>query len=114
MELNMQRKKALQLLQKYPNPVEIEKHIFNLGFETYSLYIRRLLRGIPLDDAMNIDKFLYDFSLKTQQKNVADGDIQCFKCKSFKIERMEVQTRSADESATVFCKCTGCGHRFKI
>ena len=39
--------------------------------------------------------------------------IYCGKCKKNKVTYYEQQTRSADESCTIFFQCLHCGHRWK-
>lgn len=39
--------------------------------------------------------------------------IYCGKCKKNKVTYYEQQTRSADESCTIFFQCLQCGHRWK-
>lgn len=46
-------------------------------------------------------------------KNVAQTEANCPKCSHHKAYFMEIQTRSADEPATQFFKCTACAHRWK-
>lgn len=43
-----------------------------------------------------------------------DGLFKCGKCKSYKTEYNEKQTRSADEPTTKFCYCHNCGNRWKF
>lgn len=43
-----------------------------------------------------------------------DGLLKCGKCKSYKTEYTEKQTRSADEPTTKFCYCRNCGNRWKF
>ncbi len=43
-----------------------------------------------------------------------DGILKCGRCKSYKTEYNEKQTRSADEPTTKFCFCYNCGHRWKF
>jgi DNA-directed RNA polymerase subunit M/transcription elongation factor TFIIS len=43
-----------------------------------------------------------------------DGLFKCGKCKSYKTEYNERQTRSADEPTTKFCYCYNCGHRWRF
>lgn len=43
-----------------------------------------------------------------------DGLFKCGKCKSYKTEYSERQTRSADEPTTKFCYCHNCGHRWRF
>ena len=40
--------------------------------------------------------------------------LQCRKCKEWKVNYFEFQTRSADEPMTVFCECMACGFRWKM
>ena len=47
-------------------------------------------------------------------RKAADGIVQCFRCKSWKTEYAQKQTRSADEPATNFVLCLKCGQRFKF
>ena len=43
-----------------------------------------------------------------------DGLFKCGRCKSYKTEYNEKQTRSSDEPTTKFCYCYNCGHRWKF
>lgn len=43
-----------------------------------------------------------------------DGLFKCGKCKSYKTEYNERQTRSADEPTTKFCYCYNCGNRWRF
>ena len=43
-----------------------------------------------------------------------DGILKCGKCKSYKTEYTERQTRSADEPTTKFCYCHNCQHRWRF
>jgi DNA-directed RNA polymerase subunit M/transcription elongation factor TFIIS len=45
---------------------------------------------------------------------IEDGILQCGKCRSYKTEYTEKQTRSADEPTTKFCYCHNCGHRWRF
>ena len=49
-----------------------------------------------------------------QQMERPDGLFKCGKCKSWKTEYTERQTRSADEPTTKFCYCHNCGHRWRF
>jgi DNA-directed RNA polymerase subunit M/transcription elongation factor TFIIS len=46
-------------------------------------------------------------------EEVAEGEFTCRKCGSSKCSWVSVQTRSGDEAATIFVKCTHCGKRWK-
>ena len=39
--------------------------------------------------------------------------IKCGKCKNNKVSYQELQTRSGDESMTIFFTCIVCGHKWK-
>lgn len=45
--------------------------------------------------------------------SVPDGAFQCSKCKSKKTTYVELQTRSADEPATLYIQCMNCQKRWK-
>lgn len=77
----------------------------------YELTVRRVLRGIPLDEAMRT--WLVDESaLRGQQ--VSEGTIRCRKCGSRRILSHSLQTRSADEGETFFHFCTECSARWRV
>jgi len=76
----------------------------------YALLVRRMARGLTLEEACTELEPLEEHSATV----VAEGDLQCGACKSKRIHRVERQTRSADESATVFCLCAACGKRWKF
>ena len=47
-------------------------------------------------------------------KQVSMSDlIKCGKCKNNKVSYQELQTRSGDESMTIFFTCIVCGHKWK-
>jgi DNA-directed RNA polymerase subunit M/transcription elongation factor TFIIS len=43
-----------------------------------------------------------------------NGLLKCGKCKSLKTDYTTMQTRSADEPATVFASCRNCGNRWRF
>ena len=53
-----------------------------------------------------------DFLVNPPQ--VEEGVIECHKCGSKKTFSFSKQTRRADESATVFVRCSNCGNTFKM
>jgi DNA-directed RNA polymerase subunit M/transcription elongation factor TFIIS len=48
------------------------------------------------------------------QKEVKDGLFKCGKCKTYKTTYYQLQTRSADESATTYVTCLNCHNRWKF
>ncbi len=45
---------------------------------------------------------------------VEEGVLQCQKCGSRKTHSFSKQTRAADESTTVFVRCSQCSHSFRL
>jgi DNA-directed RNA polymerase subunit M/transcription elongation factor TFIIS len=41
-----------------------------------------------------------------------EGVVQCFKCKSYKVLSVAVQTRAADEATTTLSQCTQCDNKW--
>ncbi len=90
---------------------ELEKEIFKRTTTlNYAYVIRKVIQGESVDEALEIKPLLEEQKVY----EVTEGDLTCPSCKSRKIIRKEMQTRSADESATVFCQCFDCKKRFKF
>lgn len=51
--------------------------------------------------------------LKSKEEDY-NGLLKCGKCKSLKTDYTTMQTRSADEPATVFASCRNCGNRWRF
>lgn len=89
----------------------LEKQIFQrTTVLNYAHVVRKVNNGLSVDEALEILPLLEE----KKEYEVIEGDISCPYCKSRKIIRKEMQTRSADESATVFCQCFDCKKRFKF
>ena len=98
--MNEKRKGALKKLDEKGLPCKYEDIVFHANVP-YEDTIRKLLRGIKLNDALGI-------------QDVADSVTPCPKCKSLKVKEHSMQTRSADESATSFYFCTSCENSWKV
>lgn len=61
-----------------------------------------------IDEKYKRDKILYE-----TKKEAMTDQFLCGKCKSRETSYYEVQTRSADESMTIFITCLNCGNRWK-
>lgn len=95
-------------------PEELIKVWKKLYPNKYRLMVRKSLFQKTLTPNKTTKRSsLYNVQLN-QKVEVVEGDLQCGSCKSKKIQREEMQTRSGDESATVFCRCTQCGKRWKM
>ena len=110
------RQQALTVLRGSPplegiNIVELEEQAWNHSARKYPLVIRRLSQGLSLTEAI---AELEPIEHRKEEDIMVEGNLTCPKCKGKKIHRIEKQTRSADESATVFCYCTSCSKRWKF
>ena len=52
-------------------------------------------------------------SEENEEEDHSEGLLQCFRCKSTRVESYQRQTRSADEAMTMFCMCLECHHKWK-
>jgi len=93
------RSAATQLLRAKGLPESYETIVFHAEVP-YEDTMRKLLRGVPLNEALGIIE-------------VADSVTPCRKCGSLKVTENSVQTRSADEGATSFFFCTKCKASWK-
>ncbi|NDC95651.1 hypothetical protein EBZ38_04275 [bacterium] len=66
------------------------------------------------DQLVNTYKLGQDAMQPTNLDDIPDGILKCGKCKSYKTEYTEIQTRSADEPTSKFCYCHKCGNRWKF
>ena len=111
--VNNYRNAARRVLCKFfeqSEAYELENKAFMHCPRKYPIVIRRLCSKMSLYEAIQE----YEPIEQVEEEIMVDGDITCPKCKSKKIHRVEKQTRSADESATVFCYCSECGKRWKF
>ena len=60
------------------------------------------------------DKFKREKAVQDNVQDAATDQFKCSRCKQKKCTYYEVQTRSADESMTIFITCLTCGKRWKI
>lgn len=61
-----------------------------------------------------IDKYMKKYEYAYENKNVAVTDqFRCGKCKKRECTFFTMQTRSSDESETIFIRCINCGHQFR-
>ena len=62
-----------------------------------------------IDEKYKRDKVLFE-----TKKEAATDQFKCSRCKKNECTYYELQTRSADESMTIFVICLNCGKRWKI
>jgi transcription elongation factor S-II len=102
---SLQNKKLLQrLLSKEFNEFEIT------SFNSEQLFPEKW-KELCDKHLTNIND---DIPEQIKLEDRADGLFKCGKCKSYKTEYNEKQTRSADEPTTKFCYCHKCGNRWKF
>ena len=110
------RQQAKNLLLSSPKVLDeevelLEQQAWDNSSNKYPIVIRRLSVGLSIDEAI---AELEPIQKIQEEETMVDGDITCPKCHSKKVHRIEKQTRSADESATVFCYSSECGKRWKF
>ena len=63
---------------------------------------------------LNDEKYKRDKVLYEVDECAATDLYKCNRCKKRKCTYFELQTRSADESMTIYITCLNCGKRWKI
>ena len=103
------RKLAVSLFSRMGLQEEWEGRVFENHIKNHIHYestIRRILSGSHITDALKVPY--------TRIIELEDSITQCPKCGSRKLIETSVQTRSADEAATSFFKCTKCEYKWKV
>lgn len=96
------------LLSKYLNE---ELTAFELcKLDAKSLFPEKWTENINKCGAFEHDIGLQNIPLEERP----DGILKCGKCKSWKTEYTERQTRASDEPTSKFCYCHNCGHRWRF
>jgi len=139
MDLRTKGKKSLSKVLTVQSNVEIlEKWVYNMSSDDRE-YKRIILQTVgdiinkvklnEILDSIKSGKIGYKHKMyeKIQAKieeqnefiknpfiNIEKGVIQCKKCKSERVFSYAKQTRSGDESTSVFCECVECGSKWKI
>ena len=122
-----------QIIKKWTNPKFCELYSARLKTIIYNLKNEDLLERIKTGQVhadmlatmthqeMSPEKWRVRMEMKTQRdKSKLSTNIEastdlftCKKCKSKKCTYYELQTRSADEPATIFITCLDCGKNWK-
>lgn len=119
------RKKISKILWKMAK--EDENYANYLCFEIYSDYLCSFNLSEMKENIKNKNigwyhSFFDKYKLKQNEydeflinpPDVEEGVIECKKCGSNKTYSFSKQTRRADESATVFVRCSQCNNTFKF
>ena len=106
--------KLVNVSQLLKHDSEIRKDV-----ESKCVSLRALVFEKPWVLKPKLWEAAFDASARRQMKREQltessfDGLLQCSKCKSRKVSYCTMQTRSADEGATVFAYCHECSARWK-
>ena len=99
----------------YINNTRLLDRLCNNEFKPYELPYMKSINTFPenwkelIDEKYRRDKVLFEV-----KKESATDQFKCSRCKKNETVYYELQTRSADESMTVYISCLNCGHRWKI
>lgn len=87
-----------------------------------SVFMESVLRGrvvmveskpAPVEEASLKVTSILDLTAPARPAPVTKGIFKCPRCKSFDVDAVQVQTRSADEAMTNMCTCRVCKHKFR-
>ena len=100
--------------------LEIIGMINIMGFDDFYLYLKKsekepnremILKNSPVFESSRRRNFL-DITKEIRSVQV-ESHIKCPRCKQFHVDTITKQTRSADEGATDYHKCSDCGFQWK-
>ena len=98
--------------------VNLIKRLLNKEFDEYTLTQMNSEQLFPERHNELFEKYgkewLKDVPIPRAEQDIPDGINKCPKCKSYKTEYNEMQTRSADEPTTKSCFCYNCNHRWRF
>lgn len=99
--------------QSYLGNTGLIKKLFDKEFNEFEMCTFGPDKLFPEKWLENMEKYgSKDDELKKVE--IQDGFIKCGKCKSYKTEYTEMQTRSADEPTTKFAYCHNCNNRWRF
>lgn len=98
----------------YLKNINLIKRLFNKEFNEFELAFFTTKEIFPEQYQYLSEKYNLDKKEEENVDDTPDGMFKCRKCKSQKTSYYELQTRSADESATVYVTCHNCGNKWKF
>lgn len=128
LKLHITNEKNVNVIEKYINSISSNQDEYKLIIQevmnhrrrgdSSKIILSRLKEGRFLRNDIRYDKVRNDidehdkFLIKPFE--VDEGVLECGKCNSNKTISYTKQTRSGDESTTVFAMCFNCNNRWKI
>lgn len=98
----------------YINNMRLLNRINEKEFLPHELAFMRPENVFPEKWKDTIDNHMKKYEYAYENKNVAVTDqFRCGKCKKRECTFFTMQTRSSDESETIFIRCINCGHQFR-
>lgn len=98
----------------YINNKNLYKRLKKKEFMPHELAYMKREELFPEKWHLIIEKEKLKLKEAYEVKQVSMSDlIKCGKCKNNKVSYQELQTRSGDESMTIFFTCIVCGHKWK-
>lgn len=101
--------------QRYQNPVAylraLKRCVHHL--RTRTPFDMSLLETLVAGNLEEVEEYQQPRQEEEEEDDDEEGLLQCFRCKSTRVESYQRQTRSADEAMTTFCMCLACHHRWK-
>ena len=85
-------------------------HYLQTNLDTFDMQLLEELVAGNVDD---VEEETTEETTRKEEEDEEEGLLQCFHCKSTRIESYQRQTRSADEAMTTFCMCLVCHQRWK-
>jgi DNA-directed RNA polymerase subunit M/transcription elongation factor TFIIS len=99
--------------KSYLGNVNLIKRLFNREFTEFEMCNFGPDQMFPERWAEHLKEYGSQEDLG-KKLELEDGFIKCGKCKSYKTEYTEMQTRSADEPTTKFAYCHNCQNRWRF
>ena len=111
---NIARSIYSNLCNTYLNNKLLYKRLKKKEFMPHELAYMKREELFPEKWNLIIEKEKLKLKEAYEVKQVSMSDlIKCGKCKNNKVSYQELQTRSGDESMTIFFTCIVCGHKWK-
>jgi DNA-directed RNA polymerase subunit M/transcription elongation factor TFIIS len=89
------------------------KDVKRLSKADFLLFAGHLSNGLVVDVALDQPRAAVHEATVKKTSRVGSDAYECPNCGQRNVEYNQLQTRSADEAMTAFCRCIECKHRWK-